>query len=269
MAEKFHERFHIEVPIEEAKRRFVNRAHNVLLQASSNSWSDIREWDKVMKAIATYLGEPYTPGEGYRIGDAGRYTRREFERTLDALEGLTRAFPAKPVGQIISSILDMAEVDLGVCWDGKQFLPSGAKLLDEKLVNDSLQWLRGKGYQTVLEPFEKALGHLLRARSSPELLSDVVTDAYEALEALAEIVTGKDTKLDAIQQEFISRINASDDYKRILKEYIAFAHKFRHGAAAPDKKPELSYAETESFVYLTGVFIRLAIYSGFAAPTAN
>ena len=28
MAEKFHERFDIEVGLDEAKRRFVNRAHN-------------------------------------------------------------------------------------------------------------------------------------------------------------------------------------------------------------------------------------------------
>jgi len=31
MTEKFHERFNIHVPVEEAKKRFVNRVHNEVL----------------------------------------------------------------------------------------------------------------------------------------------------------------------------------------------------------------------------------------------
>jgi hypothetical protein len=33
MADKFHERFHIEVPIEEAKRQFVARVGNEILSS--------------------------------------------------------------------------------------------------------------------------------------------------------------------------------------------------------------------------------------------
>jgi len=58
-------------------------------------------------------------------------------------------------------------------------------------------------------------------------LSDVITDAFEALEALAKIVCGNEKTLDASAEQFISKIKAADDYKSILKAYIPFAHKFR------------------------------------------
>jgi hypothetical protein len=162
----------------------------------------------------------------------------------------------------------MSEVDLGVGWRGGKFYPTGAKVLDDALVNDVLAWLTKATYLTVRQPFEKSLNHLLRARANPELLSDVITDAYEALEAFAKIVAGNDQTLDANQETFLARICASDEYKQILgeclKKYRPFAHKFRHGASSPEKKPSISYAEAESFVYLTGLFIRLVISSGFA-----
>jgi hypothetical protein len=124
---------------------------------------------------------------------------------------------------------------------------------------ESLKWLREKNYRTVLAPFEKGLEHLLRARAKAELLSDVVTDSYEALEALGKILTGKDKTLDANRELFLSKVNASDEYKRILHQYCEYAHNFRHGAIDPTKKPSITYSEAESFVYLTGIFLRLAI----------
>ena len=259
MPDKLHERFQIQVTFDDARRRFVNRVHNEIL-SSSVWWNREKEdLDNGIQTVAFQLGEPYNRFRSYFNQSFETYTRKEFDRTLEALEALNLVFENAKIGEVIEAILGMAEVDLGVRWDGKRFLPSGAKLLDDGLVNDSLSWLREKSYQTVLAPFEKSLSHLLKAGSEPKLLSDVITDAYEALESLAKIVTDKDKTLDANRELFVSKINASPDYKKILAEYCDFAHKFRHGAAAPEKRPELSYAEAESFVYLTGIFIRLVI----------
>jgi hypothetical protein len=76
-------------------------------------------------------------------------------------------------------------------------------------------------------------------------------------------VCGNEKTLDANRELFISKVRASEEYRRILKEYTDFAHNFRHGASAPEKKPSLSYAEAESFIYLTGLFIRLVISASF------
>jgi hypothetical protein len=103
------------------------------------------------------------------------------------------------------------------------------------------------------------LRHFLQAESRPEVLADVLTDMYEALEALARIVTGTNENLSKNSEEFFRKVGVSEPYKKLLKDYASYGNRFRH-AAVPDKpKPTLSVHEVESFIYLTGVFIRLAI----------
>ena len=83
---------------------------------------------------------------------------------------------------------------------------------------------------------------------------------YEALEALTKIVTNRPEKdLSANQELFIKRLKASEPYKKILKDYIEYANEFRHAQKAGEKRPDVSEAEVESFVYLTGLFVRLAM----------
>jgi hypothetical protein len=266
MPEHFHERFNISLTTAEAKRRFVNRARNELLTYSAR-WNHRRGsdyFDAVSRKVATIIGEPVvTDTSAFQ-----KYTKGwDFYETLRTLEALNAVIPDY-AGPKISGFLAASELDLDVRWDRHHFMPSGAELLDERLVNDCLQWARERGYETVSDPFEKALAHLLRGKTNPELLPDVVTDAYEAVEAVAKVVTGRDATLDANREAFISKVKASEAYKRILKEYLGFAHRFRHGLSAPGDRPTLTYAETESFVYMTGVFLRLAMSAGFEASTS-
>ncbi len=164
------------------------------------------------------------------------------------------------VDSLIRQLLEESEVDLGIKWVGGKFLKSGAQLLDDELVNDPLNWLRDKNYLTVIAPFEKGLNHLLHSDKRPELLADVVTDMYEALEALSKIITERPTKdLSANREIFISKVKASNEYKKILAAYIEYANEFRHAKEEGNIKPDISPREVESFVYLTGLFIRLAI----------
>jgi hypothetical protein len=142
---------------------------------------------------------------------------------------------------------------------GRKLRQKGAALLDQKLVNDTLHWLRGAGYDSVLKPFEKGLHHLLEAHIKKDGLSDVITDMYEAVEALAKKVTGRDKDLSENRELFISKVKASDHYKVMLKDYIDYANDFRHAEREGKPKPQLSEREVESFVYLTGIFIRLAM----------
>jgi hypothetical protein len=104
------------------------------------------------------------------------------------------------------------------------------------------------------------LRHFLEVEKRPEVLSDVITDTYEALEALAKIITGRpNNDLSANAESFIKAVKASDAYKSMLKEYIDYANRFRHSPRPARPRPSLSVPEVESFVYLTGIFIRLAI----------
>jgi hypothetical protein len=256
MAAKFHERFDIEVGLDEARRRFVNRAHDL---AYRDFWSKHRDsgvMAHAWKAVAFALGDEWKGRLDQQVG-------RDFFRNVQALEALYRSFTdetmRKDLEDLIQRLLDESEVDLGIRWENGQFINSGATLLDETLVNDPLRWLRSSGYKTVLTPFEKGLNHFLHASKQPGLLVDVVTDMYESLEALAKIVTERDRDLSATREIFLAKVKASDEYKQILKDYISYANRFRHAERKDQPRPQLSSKEVESFVYLTGVFIRLAM----------
>ena len=123
-----------------------------------------------------------------------------------------------------------------------------------------MRWLCDLKYKTVYDPFVKGLSHYLEAQNRPDRLADVVTDMYEAVEALAKIVTGRSSKdLSGNAEKFISNVKASQHHKTLLKDYIACANEFRHAEDEGRPRPPLSEPEVESFIYLTGLFIRLAI----------
>ena len=167
---------------------------------------------------------------------------------------------SQPYRQDIPKIIKESEVDLAIEWQFGKFVPVGAKLLDEKLVNEPLKWLSERKYENVLFPFKKGISHFIESEKRAELLSDVVTDMYEALEALAKIITEKDDRdLSANSELFISRSRISDKYRPVLKTYIVYANDFRHAAKPGETKLKIDRKEVESFIYLTGLFIRMVI----------
>src|SRR5262249_44447769 len=158
------------------------------------------------------------------------YLKDDFWLNVQAMESLYSFLSYDPdkrlrAKKLVNDILSMTEVDIGIRWNEGQFLPSGSPLLDDRLVNDVLQCLQPKQYDGVRASFNKGLEHFLHSTSKPHLLSDVVTDMYEALEGLAKIVTGRDRDLSGNAESFISAAKVSDGYKPILKEYVAYANK--------------------------------------------
>jgi hypothetical protein len=226
MVAKFHERFEIEISLEDARRRFVNRAHRL-----------------VFYEFWMHLGDPYRQQSlgavAFEFGDELRADLRQlvgsdFLRNVQALNALYQFISdidkQKNLENLIHRLLDASEVDLGVRWENGHFIKSGAALLDEGLVNDPLRWLKSSGYETVRTPFEKGLTHFLYATKRPEVLADVVTDMYESLEALAKIFTGRpDKDLSANWEMFLAKVKASDEYKHLLKDYIDYANSFECG----------------------------------------
>jgi hypothetical protein len=259
----FEERFDIEVGLEEAKLRFVNRSHNVI-----DGWyKKARFQDSFRFAVFQTLGMRVPDVIVTSLADE---IGKEFDSALKAIEGAYKYANGTGHGHDfllrvrfdsdVRNLLDMAETDLGIDWQEGQFVRTGAALLDEGLVNDNLHWLRESGFKSVLAPFSKGLSGLLQAESHPEARSDVVRDMYEALEAMAKIQTRPDRDLSSNAESFIKSVGASAGYREVLKAYIKYANGyFRHATSEAQPKPQVSMREAESFVYLTGVFLRLAM----------
>jgi hypothetical protein len=263
---EFHHRFSIEVDLSEARRRFVNRAYNAILDRELLMTTGITEdeVDEVIRFVADKLGERFD------VPEFDDYVGQDFHRCLQAIEVVYQCLDKRKskenVVATIQYMLTNAEFDLGIKWEGRMFVPAGAKELDDQLVNRPLEWLRAKHLDSVLLPFEKGLRHLLQTMREPELRWNVITDMYESVEALAKAITArKGRDLSSNRELFLKAVNASEGYKKILKAYIEYANEFRHAAETNQRKPLPSAEETESFVYLTGLFVRMAS----RCPTPN
>jgi len=264
----FHLRFNIDVPLEEARENFINRILNdinsefPLLEDWGEDEYDYTGWTDINRYVAHKLGKRYTKYSFVEYADTDKFL--EFLRALEALyeafyQLYTDGRPAM-ISRMINNALQKSEVDLGVEWQNGRFLPSGARLLDEALVNDNLRWLSKPKYTSVREAFEKGLHHLAEAANKPEGFNDTVTEMHKALEALARVVLGNDKGLSANREAFVDKLNLSDYYKRMLKDYIEYANKLsRHAPKLGATRARLLPSEVEAFVYATGLFIRLSL----------
>lgn len=255
---KFNERFNLDMPQGQARVRFTNR----ILQILFPLFPDGSYAFATTGTINRVLGE-----RGLTPTQIATVVENDFPRLLDMLERLhkykaSHDDPDKLSEHITRELAD-ADEDLGVVWraeDG-EFRLSGARILDDRLVNDPLDWLRTRGLSTVHEPFDKSLRHLFESRKDKSLLEDAVTNAYNALEAMAKVVVDPNALFPANRERFIDKLGISKEYKRIAKEMTDYAHKFRHGEGIPKPKPTPTEAEVESFIYSVGMLIRLAVQS--------
>lgn len=248
----FHERFDIPLEDTEVKRRFIYRLSLLFLD---DFWDELEvagvDIDRYFRSLQYVIGDRSVESVDNYIGD-------DFHRCLRVVEAMYQIVGEADIRELWSAAIHKAirdsETDLGIDWQPPIFVRTGARLLDQSLVNEPMRWLSAPRYQAVLEPFQRGLSHYLAGR-----LADTVTDMYEAVEALARVVTERNRELSSNREMFISSIGASDYYKQLLRDYIAYANQYRHAAQQDRPRPPLSEPEVESFIYLTGLFIRLAI----------
>ena len=158
----FHERFEVPVQIDEAKQRFVNRIHNRIFRHFLLNESEGRPY-VILEAIANELGLLY--GSGSAVNN---YVQNDYHRTLQAIEGMRKALVSDKQARfdpIVVQTLKESELDLGITYEQGLFIKTGAKLLDENLINKPLRWLSSSVYEAVRQPFAKGLTRLLEAQN--------------------------------------------------------------------------------------------------------
>ena len=264
----FHERFDIEIDMWEARKRFVVRVYNYIFDIweNQNNKNPSLNREVIFRSIASELGKRYYENQKSiydYINDNEYKDDEDYWEFLHVIELIyigsnneTRLYIDTMLKQ---NILSSSEQDLGIRWQDGKFIRTGAKLLDDKLVNDPLKWLKDRKYKTVLEPFSKALDHFLKPESRSSFLLDVITDAYEALEALAKITLDNDRDLSQNREKFVSKIKGKEFHKEILRQYVDYGCKYRHAADPQSPRPQPSKSEAEFFLYFTGAVLRLAM----------
>jgi len=257
-------RFNIDIDIKEAQRFFINRAITQLerILPDMDKTRSKHPADRHYLRRATYaVGKVYDSNCSLKsiIGDDFVNIIRVLESVYGYAIEIHEPDKAGEIQNLVNRLVEDSDIDLGIVWRDGEFRYSGAVLLDIELVDKNLQWLAGKEYKAVREPFAKGLRQLLESSKNNALLSDVITDVYESLEAMARIVVGNDRELSGNRDVFINKLDLNENYKKMFSEYIDYGCQYRHAARKGTTKQLPKQNEVEAFVYMTGLFLRLAI----------
>jgi len=156
----------------------------------------------------------------------------------------------------MAEALELSNINAVLCQRDEQYMfyPKGAELLDEKLVNDNLNWL--EDYPDSHEKFHKALVDSL-AKKSPR---DIIDDVRLAFELFLKKFNGNDKSLEN-QKEVLGQFfknkavptELSNMFDKLFNLYTLYNNKnVKH-------YDNCSENEVEFIIYLTGTFIRFLI----------
>jgi len=273
--QRFHERLGLPITQEEARRRFMARATNLFEHLT------LHQKEQVIKQVAfetgdprlgttmTFLGQPVSSyvailSKQIKTQEDLAIILSDWEKTLIAIEALYQCVSAKKRQELAHQVEDLikrAEVDLGIEWRNGQFWKKGARLLDDVLVHEPLEWLANASLDGVRRPFTHGLRLYRMAGADSEMLKSAVASMYEAVEATAKLLTKSDKDLSALKQRLAKALGLPKELRQVLDSYVEYGCKFRHADAVSDgarrPRPHLGEAEAEFFLYLTGLLLRL------------
>lgn len=265
--------------VETLKQRFLNRV-NVALFRWIEDAEGIKFFDEnFIWWISTQLGEGWGRyvkqnehmGNYYSNLTLQQMAAGDFTKTLEIIEklreyleqGLAQEIygryyhdPAKTVNlrlfdRKMEGIMLLSGSKIGVFWNDGKFYPAGAKELDAALISDPLDWL--EKYPRTRAQFLTALKHYEASTTDPSTRKDAITNAYTAMECLAQEHLSNNRNFDKNSNDLVEKIGLPSEYKNIVHYYKLIANEYssRHAGS------EVSLAEVEAFIYLTGLLLRL------------
>lgn len=268
---RFNQIFGIKDSVEEERGKFVQRTNQIIFHVVDTGNPREFAYSTFFKILCFEMGlnaddmwRRHHRKSAYLLDKKGyppeirSLTYEDFEKTLLVLCILYSYLAGLPnnqqkwLSEQVQAILSQSTCDLGVAWKDGFFYPSGAKELDNALIDETLTWLNG--FPNEKKDYQHALEYYLQGKS----FGDVIKNCYSAIEGVARNVLGNDKTLDNNKDELLSKISLSDGWKAILANFIKYAHDFRH---ASEQRHEITKQETEGYLYMTGLVIRLIIES--------
>jgi len=182
-------------------------------------------------------------------------TENSFNKTLEALVIVSTLLGPKKKRALKKEIeedLEKAALDIGIRWQDGMFVLSGEKIFDAKLVDEILDWLGS--YPKEKEDYRKALQALLERR-----YSDVMSECYNAVEGVARKLLGNKKVLENNREALLTRIRLPQEWKAIINSLINIANEYKRHAS--ERRHSATPQEAESFLYLSGLLLRLIMNS--------
>lgn len=251
---EFNKRFGSITNIEAEQKKFVNRVDDILFDAIKEELGD--DYGGFLEFLCFYLGESHKDMVR-RLGidpPLEYITNSNFMRTLKVLTVVlnnskcSKIFISTTIN-VITNILKESPINIGIEFSGKQFYPTGEKLLDKDLIDFAMDSL--KQYPEENKILQDALKHYISND-----LRNTVQDCFILLEGLTKKVLKNDKRLDKNKDELLSFLKLSNDWGKMLAAFIQYFHDSRH-ASGEIPIP----TETEACLYQTCLFVRLVIKS--------
>ncbi len=266
---KFNKILGLEDDVEAERKRFVGRVNQFIFNDIDTVKTDTFDYRVLFRLICFELGEN---AHDFRMRTIGRgmdekqipasirtLTGDDFNKTLLVLSilyvYLEDSSDSESNVEWLSANIKLVlsrSCDIGIRWKEGFFYPSGAEELDKSLIDETLTWLND--YPNEKKDYLKALEYYLEEKS----LDDVIKNCYSAIEGVTRKILGNDKTLDKNKEQLLQKIDLSDGWRSMLANYIKYAHDYRHASA---KRHEITKQETEAYLYMTGLIIRLIIES--------
>lgn len=264
---RFNKILGVQDSLEEERIRFVQRVNQVIFHTMDTIDSTDFDYKKLFQLICFEMGLNSDDiwKHHHRLSDDLLLKDREYEPEIRALTNdyfdktllvlcilyshIKKVNKQKWLSNGVRVIISSSTCDLGIRWKDGFFYPSGAQELDEHLIDETLTWLLD--YPNEREDYKKAL-KCYEGKS----FADVIKNCYSAVEGISRGILGNDKTLDNNKDEILKRIGLSDGWKSILANFIKYAHDYRH---ASEGRYQITKQETEAYLYMTGLIIRLLI----------
>ncbi len=258
-------RFNVKISQKKAQEQFINKINNVLYYSSgfSGQHFSLEFNSNIIFRFCQNYGLEYTGPHSFKNYLGTDSFTEKILRLNCLIHVLFSINKEKGVllADIIEEYLKESPVDLNLriikTHEPYMIIPKGSKLLDTKLVDDSLAILTDSEFEPIRVAFEKGLKEFLQSTTEKPRLKNAVRDMQLSMDEVAKIIL-KDKNAGIkhlLKNENWPKINLNDYFQRIYFQHNEMIDKLaKHNA-----KYTFSSEETESIIYLTGLFIRLTL----------
>lgn len=260
-------------------REFENLRNRVLTIARNKLWPiwerspSLRE-EFVILAGASFVGQSadgfFTSALYFKINGAETVT--DLMHSVQCLLwALHKARPAE-LAEAVSSLNSVFEMSPNVLAhisktaEGPALYPGGAKILDDALIADNLEWL--DGHPAALKSFREALSILLSKDTNK--YRNLLDNLRFAVEQLLRNVLQNQKSLENQKEPLLQWMKSEGLHSNVVGMYhdLLFKHFAIYQNDAVKHGERYSVQEIEFMIYLTGTFMRLLLQISNRRPTS-
>lgn len=257
-------RFNINVTLEDAQKKFINKINNILFnsQAFNSSTFKIEDftWEFCNNIGLKYVSYQHFH-DTYLVGIPFNEYLFRLQCLLDILYSRNTE-KHHILFSLIDNAIDTSAIDIGLRIKfykkkSAKIYFSGSKLLDNRLVDDILGVLEGEDKSAIKLAFEKGLKEFLESRREKDKLKNSIRDMQLACDEVVKFLFGDKNFgfRHLFKNDRWNKIGLNEYQKQIfwsLNEYVDKL--FKHKA---DSK--VNSEDAEFVIYLTGLFIRIIL----------